>query len=186
MKSFLTIGLFTATALAVVLPRTGCRAGRSTINGQLYTISCGLDRLGGDSGRTSGISFATCQSNCAADSTCVTAQYHESIQTCYYKKDVNPAVLADGHDTIDLGIGCNSGPQTINGVTCNVKCGQDSRGGDYASSYTGNYLACASACSADSNCVTAQYNEENGYCYRKNAINGFEASSNTDSVVCTR
>ena len=184
MKSFLALTLFSATAFALVAPRTGCRAGRQTINGQLYTVSCGLDRFGGDTGRDSGITFGQCQANCAADSTCVTAQYHENISTCYYKNSVNPAVLSNGHDTIDLGVGCQSGTQTFNGVQCTITCSQDSHGGNYAASYVGNFLGCAQACSADSNCKTAQYNEENGYCYLKNAINGFVSSDNTDSVVC--
>jgi hypothetical protein len=80
---------------------------------------------------------------------------------CYLKNEVNQAVVAPGEDTIDLGVGCASGTVTFGDTPCTISCGQDSHGGDYTNLYTGNYLACASTCADDSNCVTAQYNEGN-------------------------
>lgn len=180
------LGLLSTTALATPTKRTTCHPGRQTINGQQYTISCGLDRVGGDYDRQQ-TSWAGCIAACAADSTCVTAQYHEDNGFCYLKNAVNGPNASPGEDTVDLGSACRQDTTlTLNGLQCTISCGVDHHGGDYASTWSGNYLACAAACAADSGCVTAQYNEGNGYCYLKNADNGAVSSTDTDSVVCQR
>jgi hypothetical protein len=187
LKSTIVLGLLSALALAAPQKRSICHAGQNTINGQLYTTSCGLDRVGGDYGREGPVSWSQCQSDCAADSTCVTAQYHEDNQFCYFKNVVNGGQVSSGEDTIDLGSACQQDTTlTLNGLQCTISCGVDHHGGDYNGYYVGNYLACANACAGDANCKTAQYNEGNGYCYLKNTVNPAVSSTNTDSIICAR
>jgi hypothetical protein len=185
--SAILIGLLSTTVNGTPTKRSICNAGRQTINGVQYTPSCGMDRLGGDYGRTGQISWGQCMAACAADSQCVTAQYHEDSQYCYFKNAANQPSISSGEDTIDQGPACQqSTTLTLSGIQCSIQCGTDRHGGDYANAPAGNYLSCAAACAADSNCVTAQYNEGNGYCYFKNALKDSSSSSDTDSIVCTR
>jgi uncharacterized protein len=78
IKSTLLLAVLSATALATPTKRSVCHAGRYTLNGQQYTVSCGLDRAGGDYANQQ-TSWDGCMQACAADSTCVTAQYHEEV-----------------------------------------------------------------------------------------------------------
>jgi hypothetical protein len=189
MANFRALAVLSLLSTAVVASpskRSVCHAGRKTINGQQYTVSCGLDRLGGDYDRLQ-TSWDGCIAACGADSTCQTAQYHDDNGYCYLKNFINPAVATSGEYTVDLGSACKeSTTVSLNGVQCSIECGIDRHGGDYSQVNAGNYLACASACAADSKCVTAQYNEGNGYCYLKNADNGQVSSTDTDSIVCVR
>ena len=132
-------------------------------------------------------SFDGCIAACGADATCQTAQYHENNGYCYLKNSVNGAIQASGEDTVDLGSVCQqSTTVTVSGMQCSISCGVDRRGGDMSNTRTGNYLACAQACADNSNCVTAQYNERNGYCYLKNQLNPASDSTDTDTIVCDR
>ena len=79
---------------------------------------------------------------------------------------------------------CSAGSQTINNRVCTTSCGVDRAGGDYANKYTGSFQACVNACAADTKCVTAQYHEDNGYCYFKNAANKLSNVKGTDTVDC--
>lgn len=74
-----------------------------------------------------------------------------------------------------------------NGVTCTGVCKGDRHGGDYGNAYAGNFLKCAQICAAEplGKCLSAQYNEGNGYCYLKGVINNLDtASTNTDTWDC--
>jgi hypothetical protein len=78
------------------------------INGRQCHIQPGVDRFGGDYDRSRTGSFSGCVSACAADPQCVTAQYHEGNQYCYFKNVANSPVMASDHDTID----CDATPVT--------------------------------------------------------------------------
>lgn len=186
IKTALLFGLLFAITSATPTKRSVCNAGYRTIDGKQYTISCGLDRPGNDYDLLQ-TSFDHCATTCAADSRCATAQYAEDVGFCYLKTVANAAVRKSGVDTIDHGKACKSNTTAIlSGVQCKISCGVDRAGGDYSQAYLGNYLACAEACAADSKCLTAQYKEDNGYCYFKSVVNNAIASSVVDSIVCDR
>jgi hypothetical protein len=186
IKSALLLALLSATTLATPTKRSICNAGRKTINGQEYTVSCGMDRLGGDYARQQS-SWDDCISACGADSTCLTAQYHEDSGWCYLKNSVNPPVASSGEDTVDLGSSCKQDMTvTLNGLQCTITCGVDHAGGNYNTIASDNYLACAQACASDIHCITAQFNELNGQCYMKNSVNAAISSTTTDTISCGR
>lgn len=162
-RSAIVLSLLSTTVVGGLTRRSICHPGRQTIDGVQYTISCGLDRLGGDYDRDGPTTWDQCIAECAADAKCVTAQYHEDdSKFCYFKNTVNDPVLTTDHYTIDRGVACQkSTTLTLNGQQCSIQCGVDRHGGNYDAIQTGNYLACASACAGDSNCITAQYNEGN-------------------------
>ena len=178
------LGLLVTSALASPLKRAECNPGRQTINGEELTVSCGVNRPLGDYHNLQG-RFDTCAADCRADDNCATAVYHEDNGFCYYKNVVNDLELQADSVVVDKGMACKqSTTLTLNGLQCTISCGTDRHGGDYGNQRTGNYLACASACAADSNCVTAQYNEGNGYCYFKNVANTAVSSTDTDTIDC--
>ena len=79
---------------------------------------------------------------------------------------------------------CTSGPVSSNGRNCTVSCGLDHPGGDYSSMYTADFQTCIDTCVGDQKCATAQYSQQNSYCYLKKATNLATTSSNVNSVVC--
>ena len=79
---------------------------------------------------------------------------------------------------------CTSGSVTSNGRNCTVSCGLDHPGGDYSSMYIADFQTCISTCVGDQKCATAQYSQQNSYCYLKNATNPAQTRSGVNSVVC--
>jgi hypothetical protein len=125
-----------------------------------------------------------CGDLCASDGGCATAQYHESIGVCYKKTSQNQLHLEDGTDTYDPGNGCTSNLQVGD---CNVQCDTDSAGWTLDNGiYTASYAACAALCQANSQCATAQYHSNTGYCFQKSQVNGngFQSQAGTVSLVC--
>jgi hypothetical protein len=82
--------------------------GPRIINGRTCTVQCGIDRRGGDYGRAYTGSFEGCVQACAANSICVTAQYHGKTGWCYLKNSRNRAETNVNDDTVD----CESKPAT--------------------------------------------------------------------------
>ena len=78
-----------------------CQSGPVTLNGRSCNVQCGIDRPGGDYGAKFTGSFDGCMAACAADTRCLTAQYHISNGYCYLKNTRNKAVADANDDTID-------------------------------------------------------------------------------------
>lgn len=186
LRSTFLLEILSTAILASPGKRDLCQPGRQTIAGHEYTISCGIDRPGGDYGLLQTNIFG-CVTACAADANCETAQYLEGNGHCYFKNTVNSLFTQAGVLTIDKGSACKADTTlTLNGLQCTITCGEDRPGWDYNSIQTGNYLDCASACAADSNCITAQYKETNGVCYLKSRLSQAFESSENDSIKCER
>ena len=77
---------------------------------------------------------------------------------------------------------CTNGASVT--TICTAECSTDRPGFDYQALQVSDFEACATACSSDARCFTAQYRQDNGFCYLKNAISGAVSDSNVDSVVC--
>ena len=222
-SAFLALTYITSS-IAVPLDSRGssqCSTGTSIINGRICTRSCGVDRPGGDYGRSQTGSFDACISACAADSKCVTAQYHENNQFCYFKNSRNNKSSVDGVDTVDCDAKsspsttknsggkssssqtssttkditpsstqnsnpgtCSAKTQTLNGRSCKITCNQDRPGGDYGRSQKKNLQSCAQACAADTRCTSAQYKEDNGFCYFKGSRNGAIYKNGVETIDC--
>ncbi|GIZ42833.1 hypothetical protein CKM354_000608600 [Cercospora kikuchii] len=183
LKSISLLACLLVASDAAVLKRSDCRAGQTTIDGQLFTTQCDVDRAGNNFGNPVRTTPSGCAAACAADSTCVTSQYNTGNGFCYLKNSPNQLSLVPGTNTYDRGSGCTS---NINVSGCTVQCDTDSPGNDLSGTYTGSYAQCAVLCSQNVQCVTAQYNAGNGYCYQKSRVNGdgFRPVAGTHSLVC--
>lgn len=74
--------------------------------------------------------------------------------------------------------------QTFSSRVCKTACGQDRAGGDLRNKYTGTFASCVAECNTEPKCATAQFREENGYCYLKDTFNALIAVDGTDTVDC--
>ncbi|KAM3425689.1 hypothetical protein BST61_g7626 [Cercospora zeina] len=184
LKSLSLLAGLLAASDAAVVKRSDCRAGQTTINSQLFTTQCDVDRAGNDYSAIQ-TSPSGCRAACAADFTCVTSQYNTGNGFCYLKSSPNQLSIVPGTNTYDRGSGCTS---NINVNGCTVQCDTDSPGNDLSATYTGSYAVCAVLCRDNAQCATAQYNAANGFCYQKSRVNGdgFRAVANTHSLVCPR
>lgn len=122
-------------------------------------------------------SFEQCVQICAADSKCVTVQYHEDNGFCYFKNTKNAAVSINGEDTADCdpptlladGAPCtyNTASSCASGVcNANSKCGKlpdgqgyCQRGSDCASGFCNSRGVCGlvrdgGGCDYDFDCVS--------------------------------
>ena len=95
--------LVSVSALFIAVSSAQCQNRVQTINGRTCKTTCGIDRPGGDYDRSHTDSFDGCVQACAADSRCVTAQYHRDNGFCYFKKTSNGAVSDKNDDTVDCG-----------------------------------------------------------------------------------
>ncbi|KAF2207325.1 hypothetical protein CERZMDRAFT_107853 [Cercospora zeae-maydis SCOH1-5] len=183
LKSLSLLACLLVASDAAVIKRSECRAGQTTIDGQQFTTQCDVDRAGNNFGEPIQTSASGCRAACAADTNCVTGNYHSSNGFCYLKNSQNQLSIEQGTYTYDRGNGCTS---NINVNGCTVQCDTDSPGNDISGTYTGSYAGCAVLCKANAQCVTAQYNAGNGYCYQKSRINGdgFRQVLGTHSLVC--
>lgn len=80
---------------------------------------------------------------------------------------------------------CTAGTKTFNGRTCQLNCGQDRVGGDYAAMQTGTWSGCAQACAAESLCLAATYNEKTGFCYLKRELKEAKSVEGQNTVTCS-
>ena len=189
--------------------QSACTAGFSTTNvdGLTCTSECNTDHAGGDYSAVYTGYFSGCVSACTQDATCKTAQYNRGNQVCYLKNAVNPGSPSGNTDSITCQQSASPSPSTTtttststptndaqscssvsstqlypSGRNCKTSCSSDRAGGDYSSSYVGNFQACIDACAADSRCVTAQYHRDNGYCYLKDSTHTLDPSSTTGNL----
>ncbi|CZT14462.1 uncharacterized protein RCC_00440 [Ramularia collo-cygni] len=73
----------------------------------------------------------------------------------------------------------------IPGTTCTAECSLDRPGGDFLPGQrVADLAACAAACNAEPNCLTASFVEATGYCYQKNFILNPVSKSDVDGVIC--
>lgn len=72
----------------------------------------------------------------------------------------------------------------ISGTTCTQECNTDRNGGDFRAVPAASFEECALACSNEPQCLTAQYSKNSNYCYLKSSLNGANANTNVDGVVC--
>lgn len=79
---------------------------------------------------------------------------------------------------------CTSGSRILNNRACWVSCGITRPGGNYKQSQTKSLDACIQLCAADAQCTTAQYREDNLFCYMKNVRNSAATSTVADTVDC--
>ena len=65
-------------------------------------------------------------------------------------------------------------------------CQADRSGGDFGNAFTGSLEGCSNSCAQKRDCVSAQYNHLNGYCYYKDRRNTLTGNSDVDTVDCDR
>ena len=77
---------------------------------------------------------------------------------------------------------CIAGPVTV--TRCRVECGADRSQRDHRSFKAASFQACISACIAEAQCVTAQYQRGSYHCYFKNSSKSARVDSGVDSILC--
>jgi hypothetical protein len=173
-----------STALSLRQTAEVCTAGDQIIDGRFCSVSCGKDRAGGDYDQHPVSGISACAKLCADDTRCSTAQYAESNGYCYLKDVRHDLVDHVTVDSIDCAV-CTAETKIINGRTCTTKCGTERAGGNIGDAIqVGSISACATACSNNANCVTAQYHEGTGYCYLKGVRNEERPDPSVESIDC--
>lgn len=120
---------------ATTTTQAQCVAGPTTVNGRSCSVTCGLDRPGGDYGLVHTGTFDGCIQACGADAKCVTAQFHADNGFCYLKDTSNNGVSDENNYTVDCSPAastqsqCTSGTRVFGSRSCTVSCGVDRPGG---------------------------------------------------------
>lgn len=79
---------------------------------------------------------------------------------------------------------CTTGSRIVNNRACWVSCNVTRPGGNYKESRTGSRDACINLCASTPECTTAQYRNDNLFCYLKNVRNQAVVSNVADTIDC--
>ena len=99
----------------------------------------------------------------------------------------SPALTSFARSDPPASTGCGngqSGARFVNNRACWVTCSVTRPGGNFKQAHTESVDACLQYCAADPQCYTAQYREDNGFCYLKTVRNQAVVSSTADTIDC--
>ncbi|KAF8861583.1 hypothetical protein BDZ45DRAFT_248959 [Acephala macrosclerotiorum] len=174
-------GLLGDCASAQVKRQSSCVGGtHTTSNGDVFSVSCGIDYPGDDMSQVASVSIANCLEACSnSHPLCIAIAFEASLahgtKNCYLKSSVGAAVTQtysmDGAYSAPTpeSNSCVSevSPYTSrNGLQFSLSCGLDYDGGDLSANHSSSLDACIEQCAAyGSGCV--------GVAYEASLVHGF-------------